>query len=411
MSREPDKQLLTALDIGTSKVVAIVAEVNEGGRVNIIGFGTQPSKGLKKGVIVNIDATVKAIQKAIEEAEHMADCEIGSVCVGIAGSHINSFDSTGVVAIRNSEVYPDDVERVIDAAKAVPLPADQRILHILPQDFLIDGQGGIKEPVGISGVRLEAKVHMVTGSISAVQNIVKCVNRCGVEVSDVVLEQLASSYAVLTEDEKELGACLVDIGGGTSDIAVFLHGAIRHTKVIPIAGAQVTNDLAHALRIPTDVAEEVKINYGNALMRTVRDGEVVEVPDIAGRTTRRLPAQTLASVVEARCEELLTLIYEDLNKKGLLDQLAAGIVLTGGAAKMRGLIELAEEVFRVPVRLGVPQYVTGLSDIMHNPMHATGAGLLLYSQSQQTESIPFDSDETDRDGIWRKMTRWFSNHF
>ncbi|MCF6776509.1 cell division protein FtsA [Thiotrichales bacterium 19X7-9] len=411
MSREPDKQLLTALDIGTSKVVAIVAEVNEGGRVNIIGFGTQPSKGLKKGVIVNIDATVKAIQKAIEEAEHMADCEIGSVCVGIAGSHINSFDSTGVVAIRNSEVYPDDVERVIDAAKAVPLPADQRIIHILPQDFLIDGQGGIKEPVGISGVRLEAKVHMVTGSISAVQNIVKCVNRCGIEVSDVVLEQLASSYAVLTEDEKELGACLVDIGGGTSDIAVFLHGAIRHTKVIPIAGAQVTNDLAHALRIPTDVAEEVKINYGNALMRTVRDGEVVEVPDIAGRTTRRLPAQTLASVVEARCEELLTLIYEDLNKKGLLDQLAAGIILTGGAAKMRGLIELAEEVFRVPVRLGVPQYVTGLSDIMHNPMHATGAGLLLYSQSQQTESMPFDSDETDRDGIWRKMTKWFSNHF
>lgn len=411
MSKEADKQLLTALDIGTSKVVAVVAEETESGRVNIIGFGTQPSKGLKKGVIVNIDATVKAIKKAIEEAEHMADCEIGSVCVGIAGSHIRSFDSTGVVAIRNSEVYPEDVERVIDAAKAVALHADQRILHILPQDFLIDGQDGIKEPVGISGVRLEAKVHMVTGSVSAVQNIVKCVNRCGVDVSDIVLEQLASSYSVLTEDEKELGVCLVDIGGGTSDIAVFLNGAIRHTKVIPIAGAQVTNDLAHALRIPTDVAEEIKINYGNALMQNVRDGEVVEIPDVAGQTTRRIPAQTLASVVEARCEELLTLIYNDLEAQGLLDQLAAGIVLTGGAAKMRGLIELAEEIFRVPVRLGVPQYVTGLTDIMQNPMHATGAGLLLYSKAQQAEAIPYDSDDSEKDGVWHKMKRWFSDHF
>ena len=411
MSKTQDKSLISALDIGTSKVVALVAEVTEQGDVSVIGIGSQPSKGLKKGVIVNIDSTVNAIQKAVEEAEHMADCEIGSVCVGIAGSHIRSFDSNGVVAVRDAEVAAHDVERVIDAAKAVPMPTDQKILHILPQDFLIDSQGGISEPVGMAGVRLEAKVHMVTGSVSAVQNIVKCVNRCGLEVSDMVLEQLASSYAVLSDDEKELGVCLVDIGGGTTDMAVFIEGAIRHTSVIPIAGAQVTSDIAHALRTPTDAAEDIKLQYGCAMTKLVKSDDAIEIPSVAGRPARRLPLQTLSGVIEARCEELLSLVYQNLSQQKLLDSLAAGIVLTGGASKMTGLIPLAEEIFRVPVRLGVPQHVTGLQDVLENPMHATGVGLLLYANAQQGEVMIHGGSIEGADGVWSKMRNWFGKHF
>jgi cell division protein FtsA len=415
MSRTPDKNLLTAIDIGTSKVVAIVAEQTENGKMNVIGIGVQPSRGLKKGVIVNIDTTVQAIQKAVEEAEHMADCKISSVCVGIAGSHIHSFNSNGVVAIRDSEVSNADVERVIEAAKAVAIPTDQRILHILPQEFVIDNQEGIKEPVGMSGVRLEARVHMISGSISAAQNIVKCVGACGLDVSDLVLEQLASSYSVLTEDEKELGVCLVDIGGGTADITVFTEGAIRHTSVIPIAGSQVTSDIAHALRIPTQYAEAIKIQHGVALTRLANSEESIEVKGVAERPGRRLSMQTLASVIEARYEELFGLIYQDLKASGFADHLASGIVLTGGASKMPGVLELAEEVFRVPVRLGVPHSVVGLTDVVCNPIHATGVGLLIYTQQQQRESmqveVATDEPENNEAGIVDKMKSWFSRHF
>jgi len=412
MTDTSDKKLLSALDIGTSKVVALVAEITEDDKLKVIGIGSQPSRGLKKGVIVNIDSTVKAIQQAIEAAEQMADCQLGSVCVGIAGSHIQSFDSNGIVAVRDQEVVAADIERVIEAAKAVALPSDQKIIHILPQDFLIDNQEGIKEPIGMAGVRLEANVHLVTGSISAVQNIVRCVNRCGVDVSDMVLEQLASSYAVLTDDEKELGVCIVDIGGGTTDIAVFYDGSICHTSVIPVAGSQVTSDIAHALRVPTDAAEEIKIEHGCAMSSLVKADDAIEIPSTAGRPPRRLPIQTLSGVVEARCEELLSMINKDLSDKNILDSLGAGIVLTGGASKMKGLIQLAEEVFRVPVRLGSPTHVTGLTDVLDNPMHATGVGLLHYSHTQQENPMSFESTEDgSSEGVWKRMRSWFGKHF
>ena len=414
MSRTPDKNLITALDIGTSKIVCIVAEVNEQSQLHVIGVGIQPSRGLKKGVIVNIESTVQSIQKAVEEAEHMADCKISSVTAGIAGSHIQSFNSNGVVAIRNHEVSETDVERVIEAAKAVAIPADQRILHILPQEFIIDEQGGIKEPVGMSGVRLEAKVHMVTGSIGAAQNIVRCIRQCNLEVSDLVLEQLASSHAVLTDDEKELGVCLVDIGSGTADICVFTEGAIRYTSVIPIAGSQVTNDIAHALRVPTQYAEAIKLQHGIALTRLADPEESIEVRGVVDRPGRRLSLQTLASVVEARYEELFNMIYDELQRNGYIDRLASGIVLTGGSSKMRGVLELAEEVFRLPVRIGVPQHVTGLTNVICNPIHATGVGLLLYTQQQQKDEIrpeiePLHEEHDHK--VWATMKQWFVKHF
>jgi cell division protein FtsA len=414
MSRTPDKNLICGIDIGTSKVVALVAEVADNDTLHVIGVGVQPSRGLKKGVIVNIDTTVKAIQAAVEEAEHMADCEISTVSVGIAGSHVHSFNSNGVVAIRDQEVSNADVERVIEAAKAVAIPADQRILHILPQEFLIDNQEGIKEPVGMSGVRLEAKVHIISGSISAAQNIVKCINQCGLEVSDLVLEQLASSYSVLTEDEKDLGVCLVDIGGGTSDIAVFTEGAIRHTAVIPIAGSQVTSDIAHALRTPTQYAEAIKRQHGVALTSMARDDESIEVPGVSERPGRRLSMQTLASVIEARYEELFQLIDRNLKNSGFANDLSAGIVLTGGSSKLPGVLELAEEVFRIPVRLGVPQHTTGLNDVVCNPIHATGVGLLQYALQQQGASSEVTFDEpvlSDANSVWARMKSWFSRHF
>ncbi|MEJ2381190.1 MAG: cell division protein FtsA, partial [Gammaproteobacteria bacterium] len=359
MSKKSERNLIVGLDIGTSKVVAIVGELNLEGDIEIIGIGSHPSRGLKKGVVVNIESTVQSIQRAVEEAELMAGCQINSVYTGIAGSHIRSLNSHGIVAIRDKEVTSMDVERVIDAARAVAIPADQKILHIIPQEFIIDNQEGIQEPVGMSGVRLEAKVHMITGAVSAAQNIVKCVRRCGLEVDDIILEQLASSYAVLSDDEKELGVCLVDVGGGTTDLAVFTEGSIRHTAVIPIAGDQVTNDIAVALRTPTQHAEEIKIKYGCALMQLASSDETIEVPSVGDRPARRLARQTLAEVVEPRYEELLTLVQAELRRSGFEDLVAAGIVLTGGSSKMEGLIDLAEEVFHIPVRLGLPQYVGG----------------------------------------------------
>ncbi|MDH3646379.1 MAG: cell division protein FtsA [Gammaproteobacteria bacterium] len=411
MPKRSDRKLVVGLDIGTSKVVSIVGEVNVDDELEVIGIGMHPSRGLKKGVVVNIESTVQSIQRAIEEAELMAGCEIHSAYTGIAGSHVRSLNSHGIVAIRDKEVSGGDVDRVIDAARAVAIPADQKVLHILPQEFIIDHQEGIREPVGMSGVRLEAKVHMVTGADSAAQNIVKCVRRCGLDVDDIVLEQLASSYAVLTEDEKELGICLVDIGGGTTDLAVFSEGAIRHTAVIPIAGDQVTNDIAVSMRTPTHHAEDIKVRYACALGQLANPDETIEVPSVGDRPPRRLARQTLAEVVEPRYEELFCLIQEELRRSGFEEIIAAGYVLTGGTAKMEGAVELAEEVFHMPVRLGVPQYVTGLVDVVKNPIHATGVGLLLYGRenfSRRESAAPLGSGLRD---VWVRMKAWFQGNF
>jgi cell division protein FtsA len=411
MVKKADKNLIVGLDIGTSKVVAIVGETKPGGIVEVIGIGHHPSRGLKRGVVVNIESTVQSIQRAIEEAELMAGCEIHSVFAGIAGSHVKSLNSHGIVAIRDKEVTPGYVDRVIDAARAVAIPADQKILHILPQEFIIDEQDGIREPVGMSGVRLEAKVHMVTGAASAAQNIVKCVKRCGLEVDDVILEQLASSYAVLTEDEKDLGVCLVDVGGGTTDIAVFTDGSIRHTAVIPIAGDQITNDIAVALRTPTHSAEEIKIKYACALPQLASPDETIEVPSVGDRPARRLARQTLAEVVEPRYEELFSLVQAELRRSGFEDMVAAGVVITGGSAKMEGAVELAEEVFHMPVRLGTPQHVQGLSDVVRNPIYATGVGLLLFGSQSLGQRQPERKMKGGLREVLERMKGWFQGNF
>ncbi len=411
MTKKTDRSMLVGLDIGTSKVVAIVGEVNEQGGIEVVGLGSNPSRGLKKGVVVNIESTVQSIQRAIEEAELMAGCQIHSVYAGIAGSHIRSLNSHGIVAIRDKEVTQTDVERVIDAARAVAIPADQRILHILPQEFIIDSQEGVREPVGMSGVRLEAKVHMVTGAVSAAQNIVKCIRRCGLDVDDIILEQLASSYACLTEDEKELGVALVDIGGGTTDLAVFTEGSIRHTAVIPIAGDQITNDIAVALRTPTQHAESIKVKYACALSQLAGVEETIEVPSVGDRPPRRLSRQTLAEVVEPRYEELLNLVQAELRRSGFEDLVAAGVVLTGGSAKMEGVIELAEEVFHMPVRLGMPQNMTGLADVVRNPIYSTGVGLLQFGWYNRSQHLrEFDSGE-GLPGLVARMKSWFQGNF
>ena len=411
MTKKTEKNLIVGLDIGTSKVIAIVGEISDDNEVDIIGIGSHPSRGLKKGVVVNIESTVQSIQRAVEEAELMAGCQIHSVYAGIAGSHIRSLNSHGIVAIRDKEVTHADVDRVIDAARAVAIPADQRILHILPQEFIIDEQESIKEPIGMSGVRLEAKVHMVTGAVSAAQNIIKCVRRCGLEVDDVILEQLASSYAVLTDDEKELGVCLVDIGGGTTDMAIFTDGAIRHTAVIPIAGDQVTNDIAVALRTPTQHAEEIKIKYACALTQLANPDETIEVPSVGERPMRRLARQTLAEVVEPRYEELFTLIQAELRRSGFEDLYAAGIVLTGGSSKMEGVTELAEEIFHMPVRMGCPQYVTGLVDVVRNPIFSTGVGLLLFGHQNRGLRESEARMGSGITSVWKRMKSWFQGNF
>ena len=380
-------------------------------KLEIIGIGSHPARGMKKGVVVNIESTVQSIQRAIEEAELMAGCQIHSVFAGIAGSHIRSLNSHGTVAIRDKEVTQGDLDRVLDAARAVHFPGDQQLLHVLPQEFIIDNQEGIREPIGMSGVRLEAKVHLITGAVSAAQNITKCIERCGLVVDGIILEQMASSYAVLEQDEKELGVCLVDIGGGTTDIAVFIDGAIRHTAVIPIAGDQVTNDIAVALRTPTQYAEEIKIKYACALTQLAREDETIEVPSVGDRPPRQLARQTLAEVVEPRYEELLMLVQAELRRSGFEEMLAAGVVLTGGSSKMEGAIELAEEVFHLPVRLGVPQHVGGLVDVVRNPIHATGVGLLLFGNEQvgtgHSEFVISDGFK----GMLARMKSWFQGNF
>jgi len=414
MSKKGDENLVVGLDIGTSKVLAIVGEVTPAGEVEIIGVGHHPSRGMKKGVVVNIESTVQSIQRAIEEAELMAGCQIQSVYAGIAGSHIRSINSHGTVAIKDKEVGPGDVDRVIESARALAIPADQKVLHVLPQEFIIDGQEGIREPIGMSGVRLEAKVHIVTGAVSAAQNIVKCVRRCGLEVDDIILEQLASSMSVLTEDEKELGVCMVDVGGGTTDISVFTEGAIRHTSVIPIAGDQVTNDIAVALRTPTAHAEEIKKKYGCALTQLATSEESIEVPSVGDRPPRQLARQTLAEVIEPRIEELYGLVLAELRRSGFEDVIGSGIVLTGGSSKMEGMIDLAEEVFHMPVRLGIPQGVGGLSGVVHNPIYATGVGLVLYGARARGGSrfgLAPQAPAVGLGGVLGKMKSWFQGNF
>jgi len=413
MAKRDDEKLIVGLDIGTSKVLAIVGELTPTGEVEIIGVGHHPSRGMKKGVVVNIESTVQSIQRAVEEAELMAGCQIHSVYAGIAGSHISSFNSHGIVAIKDKEVGPGDVERVIEAARALAIPADQKVLHILPQEFIIDKQEGIREPIGMSGVRLEAKVHIVTGAVSAAQNIIKCVRRCGLEVDDIILEQLASSISTLTEDEKELGVCLVDIGGGTTDISVFTEGAIRHTAVIPIAGDQVTNDIAVALRTPTQYAEDIKKKYGCALTQLAHRDETIEVPSVGDRPPRKLSRQTLAEVIEPRIEELYSLIQAELRRSGFEDVVGSGLVLTGGSAKMEGVVDLAEEVFHMPVRLGVPQYVGGLKGVVQNPIFSTGVGLVLYGARcrEGKQYVQNPGASVGVKGAWSKMKSWFQGNF
>ncbi|MFZ0485371.1 MAG: cell division protein FtsA, partial [Arenicellales bacterium] len=370
MAKKLEERLIVGLDIGTSKVLAIVGEINPAGEIEIIGVGHHVARGMRKGVVANIESTVQSIQRAVEEAELMAGCQIYSVYAGIAGAHIGSFNSHGVVAIRDEEVRSGDIERVIEAARALAIPNDQKVLHILPQEFVIDGQEGIREPIGMSGVRLEAKVHIITGAVSAAQNVIKCIRRCGLEVDDIILEQLASSQAVLTEDERDLGVCLVDIGGGTTDIAIFTEGAIRHTAVIPIAGDQVTNDIAVALRTPTQAAEDIKKRYGCALIQLAHSDETIEAPSVGDRPPRRLARQTLAEVIEPRVEELFELVKRELRRSGFEELIGSGIVLTGGSSKMDGIVELAEEVFHVPVRLGMPNHIAGLSEVVKNPIYS-----------------------------------------
>jgi cell division protein FtsA len=411
MSKKNESKLIVGLDIGTSKVLAIVGEVNSEEEVEIIGYGHHPATGMRKGVVANIEETVTAIQRAVEEAELMAGCQIYSVYAGIAGAHINSFNSHGVVAVRDSEVDENDVERVVESAKAVAIPNDQSILHVLPQEFIIDGQEGIRHPIGMNGIRLEANLHMVTASVSSEKNIEKCIRRCGLEVDDIILEQLASCESVLTEDEKELGVCLVDIGGGTTDIAVYAEGAVRHTAVIPVAGDQVTNDIAIALRTPTQHAEELKKRYACALRQLAPSDESIEVQTVGDRPPRKLSKQTLAEVVEPRIEELFELIKVDLRRNGYEHLIRSGVVLTGGSSKMEGMIELAEEIFHLPVRLGMPKYLGGLSEVVKNPIYSTGVGLVLFGHRNQSEPKNKAKTESKISAVWQKIKHWFQGNF
>ena len=406
-----NKNLIVGLDIGTSKIAAIVAEMTPEGGFEVIGMGSAPSRGLKKGVVVNIESTVTAIQRALEEAELMSDCKIREVWTGIAGSHIKSFNSHGMVAIKDREVTQADVDRVVETAKAIPIPTDQQILHVLNQEFVIDGQEDVREPLGMSGVRLEVKVHIVTGAVSAAQNIMKCVRRCGLEVNDLILQPLASANSVLSEDERDLGVCLVDIGGGTSDLAVFTQGAIRHTAVIPIAGDQITNDIAMALRTPTKEAEEIKRRHGCALRELADAQEMIEVPGVGDRGARKLSRQTLAEVIEPRVEELYSLVQAELRRSGFEELLSSGVVITGGSAAMQGMVELGEEVFHMPVRLGLPSYAGGLSEVIRNPRYSTGVGLLMagYSQHQRQQIARMQNGSFKQ--IFERMRRWFETNF
>jgi cell division protein FtsA len=406
-----NKTLVVGLDIGTSKIAAIVGEIRPDGALEIIGMGSCPSRGLKKGVVVNIETTVAAIQRALEEAELMADCKIRDVYTGIAGSHIKSFNSQGMVAIKDKEVAQMDIDRVIETAKAVQIPNDQQILHILNQEFIIDGQEDVREPLGMSGVRLEVKVHIVTGAVSAAQNIIKCVRRCGLEVRDLILQPLASALAVVSEDEKDLGVALIDIGGGTTDLAVFTHGAIRHTAVIPIAGDQITNDIAMALRTPTKDAEDIKQRYGCALSQLADPQQMVDVPGVGERVARQLSRKTLAEVIEPRVEELYSLVQAELRRSGYEELLSSGIVITGGSSMMQGMVELGEEIFHMPVRVGQPAYSGALSEVVRHARYSTAVGLLLAGQQQYRQRELAHMHIGSFQQLVERMKSWFAGNF
>ena len=408
MGSMSQSEMLVGLDIGTSKVVAVVAEVTSDNSTEIIGLGIHPSRGLRNGVVVDIDSTTSAIKKSISEAESMAGCHISSCYVGISGSHIRGLNSEGVVPIRDGDVKYSDVDRVIETAQAMAIPADQRLLHVLPRDYIIDKQDGIKEPLGMAGSRLEAKVHLVTCSNNASQNIHKCVSACGLDVEGFVLEQLASSYSVLTKDERDLGVCLIDIGGGTTDIAVFIDGSISFTDVIPIAGDHVTNDIAEAFRTPPSQAEDIKQQYGCAVSSLTKPDELMMVPGMGGRPERELSRQALADVLERRYVEIFSMAQQKLNQSGFESLIPAGIVITGGASKVEGSTELAEEVFHAPVRLGSPQSISGFKEIINNPIYATATGLLLYGQKKlQEDHLNYITRDKS---VLNRISRWFGGN-
>lgn len=403
--------LIVGLDIGTTKICSIVGEVTDEG-IDIIGIGTYPSKGLRKGVVVNIESTVASIKRAIEEAELMAGCEVNTVFTGIAGGHIKGINSQGIVAVKTKEVRETDIQRVIDAAKAIAIPLDREVIHVLPQEFVIDDQGGIKEPLGMSGVRLEAKVHIVTAAVSSAQNIVKCANRTGLNVADVVLQPLASAKAVLSEDEKELGVCLVDIGGGTTDLAIFHGGAIVHTGVIALGGNNLTSDVAIGLRTPAHEAEKIKQKHGCCLPSMVAADETIEVPSVGGRPPRGLARQILVDILEPRVEEIFQLVYREIQRSGYADLLASGVVITGGTTLLQGMPELAEEVLGLPVRRGVPERVGGLVDVVNSPMYATGVGLVLYGcNNMDSRHFPIRSSEATYRKLTDRMKDWLREIF
>jgi cell division protein FtsA len=405
MARKED--MIVGLDIGTTKICVIVAERTENG-VDVVGIGTHPSRGLRKGVVVDIDATVASIKHAVEEAELMADCEISSVYAGIAGSHIRAFNSQGVVAVKNREVSPSDVKRVIDAAKAVSIPMDREVIHVIPQEFVIDEQDGIREPLGMSGVRLEAKIHIVTAAVTSAQNIVKCANKAGLNVIDIVLEPLASAEASLAEDERDLGVCLIDIGGGTTDVAVFSEGSIQHTNVLGLGGAHISNDIAVGLRTPFDEAERIKKRFGVASARYLQSDDVISVPSVGGRRPREVSRKILCEIIEPRVDEILTLARQALVKEGLESRIPSGVVLTGGCSALDGLLDLAEEIFETPVRLGTPCHVGGLQDVVRGPMYATGVGLVLFGAAQDRDNARFRiRDESIFGRVKQRMRDWF----
>ena len=406
-------ELIVGLDIGTTKICAIVAEQTESG-IDVVGIGTHPSRGLRKGVVVDIDATVASIKQAVEEAELMADCEITSVYAGIAGGHIRAFNSHGVVAVKDREVRESDVKRVIDAAKAVAIPMDREVIHVIPQEFIIDDQDGIREPLGMSGVRLEAKIHIVTAAVTSAQNIVKCCNKAGLNVIDIVLEPLASAQAVLSDDERELGVCMIDIGGGTTDIAVFQDGSIKETAVLGLGGYHLTNDIAVGLRTPFDEAERIKKKFGLASARYLAGDDVISVPSVGGRRPREVSRKILCEVVEPRVEEILSLARGEVMRSGLEDKIPSGVVLTGGASALGGLGELAEEIFEAPVRCGLPSHIGGLQDVVRSPMYSTGVGLVLFGLQQQTggQTSRFRiRDDSIFGRVKQRMRDWFYAEF
>lgn len=402
-------ELIVGLDIGTTKIAAIVGEVTEEG-IDIIGVGTHPSRGLRKGVVTHIDNTVSSIKRAVEEAELMAGCEISSVYAGIAGGHIRGMNSHGIVAIKDGEVKSEDMARVIDAAKAVALPMDREIIHVLPQDFVVDEQDGIKEPLGMSGVRLETKVHIVTAAVTSAQNIIKCCHRCGLEVADLILQPLASAEAVLHEDEQELGVALIDIGGGTTDITLFSEGSIVHTSVVPIGGNHLTNDIAVGLRTPSVEAEKIKQRWGCALTSMIDPKEEIEVPSVGGRAPRKISRQILCDIIEPRVEEMFLLAQREIAKAGYDELLASGAVITGGTTILEGMPEIAEEILGLPVRRGFPHGIGGLVDVVRSPKFATSVGLVLRGAKQMGAGHQYKTHGT-RVSLSSRVKEWFARVF